>query len=275
MLIFLFGEDTFRSRAKLRELKEHYLKLHKEAIHLRTLDCQDAVFSSLETELQTQSLFRTKKLVVLQNLSQNKEFKERMEDWKKFLLKTEDILVFFEEGKVAAKDGFFRFLKEHAKTQEFALLQLASVKTWIQREFSNLGTKAEAGVAEMLIRSLRNNLWALSQEIRKLVAFAKSQNREITKADAALFVKEPLEADIFETLSLLKQGNKKSALERLSMHFTKGESPFYLLSMFSWYARARAEDPRAVHEKVFKTDLAMKTGKMEPTVALFSLVAEL
>ncbi|MDP2637358.1 MAG: hypothetical protein Q8P03_01965 [bacterium] len=275
MLIFLFGQDTYRSNRKLQELREHYLRAHKESIHLRVLDCQEAVFSSFETELETQSLFQTKKLVVVKNLFQNKEWVERMEEWKKFLLKTEDIIVFFEEGKLAAKGAFFRFLKEHAKTQEFSPLPPASVKAWIAREFSTLGVKAGSGVAEALTRSFQNDLWALSQEIRKLAAFSKSRNSSVTETDAALFLREPLEADIFQTLSLLQQGDKKRGLEKLAEHLEKGESPFYLLSMFSWYARARARDAKTVHEKVFKTDLAMKTGRIDPALALFSLAASL
>ena len=275
MLIFLFGQDTFRSNLKLRELREHYRQLHKESIHLRVLDCQEAVFSSFETELETQSLFQTKKLVVIKNLFQNKEYVSRMGEWKRSLLKSDDIIVFFEEGKLAVKDAFFRFLKEHAKTQEFSPLTLASVKAWIAREFSALHVKAAPGVIEALVRSFQNDLWALSQEIRKLAAFSKSRDSSVMETDAALFLREPLEADIFQTLSLLQQGNKKQGLEKLAQHLERGESPFYLLSMFSWFARSRAKDSKAFHEKVFKTDLAMKTGRIDPALALFSLAVSL
>lgn len=275
MLIFLFGQDTFRSSLKLREILLQYQKLHEESIHVRFIDCEEAQFSSFQTEAQSNSLFKIKKLLVVKNPFHSKEFVEKLKEQKKLLVETTDIVVFFEKGGVAAKDPFFKFLKEKAKTQEFAPLTPVSLGAWIVKAFAAFDTKADPGVADLLMRSCGNDLWKVSQEIQKLSAFSKSGNSLLKQKDAALFLQEPLEADVFQTLSLAGQGSKAKALERLALHFAKGESPFYLLSMFSWYARARARDPKAAHEKVFQADLAMKTGREDPGLALFSLAAGL
>ncbi|MDO8577390.1 MAG: hypothetical protein Q7R55_00785 [Candidatus Wildermuthbacteria bacterium] len=272
MLIFLYGKDTYRSLLKLEELRSHYQGLHKESIHSRVIDCQTAVFSLLETELKTQSLFQTKKLIILKNLFQNKELLEKLKEWKKFFLETQDIIVFF-EGEAKTKDPFFDFLKEHAKTQEFLPLSVPSLKAWIVKEFLGYKVEPKEGVAEKLLRLHRNDLFALANEIKKLAAFAKTEGSLLSLEKANLLLKEPLETDIFLTIDTVKRGDKKKALELLLSHLEKGESPFYILSMLSWYARTQGT--RAFHEKVWETDLAMKTGKMEPNLALFSLIASL
>lgn len=283
MLIFLYGKDTYRSSRKLGEITAHYKELHKESIHSRVIDCEEAVFSLLETELKTQSLFQTKKLVVLRNLFQNKELLEKLKEWKKFFLETQDIVVFFEQGEVKGRDPFFTFLKEHAKAQEFLPLSPASLRAWVQKEFLGYEVRLGEGVVDTLVRIHKNDLFALANEIKKLAAFVslceiprsgtKTEGSALSLEQATLLLKEPLETDIFFTIDTIQQGNKKKALEFLLSHLEKGESPFYLLSMFAWYARTKGT--KAMHEKIFQTDLAMKTGKMEPNLALFSLVASL
>ncbi|MBI2642098.1 MAG: hypothetical protein HYW96_00795, partial [Candidatus Wildermuthbacteria bacterium] len=118
-----------------------------------------------------------------------------------------------------------------------------------------------------------NDLFALANEIKKLAAFAKTEGSVLNLEHADLLLKEPLETDIFLTIDTIKRGNKKRALELLVSHLEKGESPFYIRSMLSWYARTQGT--KDAHEKVWGTDLAMKTGAMEPNLALFSLVASL
>lgn len=282
MLVFLYGKDTYRSSRKLREIILHYQELKQETIHLRVIDCQGAVFSTLETELQTNSLFQTKKLLVLKNLFSNKELLEDVKKWKKFLQATSDTVVFFEQGQVASGDSFARFLKEHAKTQEFAPLSLPSLKIWIEKEFLAYKVAFLPALVDKLMRVCHNDLWALEQEIQKLSAFAKSADSPLDLGNTSLLLKEPLETDIFLTINTLKRGDKRKALEFLASHIEKGESPFYLISMLSWGVRSLAkasalpkEKIAHMHENIFETDLAMKTGKMEGSIALFSLAAKL
>lgn len=280
MLIFLHGEDTYRSLLKLKEILRQYQELKHESIDTRIIDCENAVFSTLETELRANSLFHTKKLLVLKNLFANKELLENISTWKKFLQETSDTIVFFEQREVPKQNSFAKFLAEHAKAQEFAPLSLASLKAWIQKEFLRYQVKTEDKAVDKLIQVCGNDLWKLTQEMQKLAAFAKSQGSSLQEKDTNLLLETPLETDIFATINTLKRGNKKTALKLLASHFEKGESPFYLVSMFAWGVRslakfADAASIKTMHEKVFQTDLAMKTGRVEPTLALFSLAASL
>lgn len=277
MLIFLHGEDTYRSLLKLKEILRQYQSLKHESIDTRIIDCENAVFSTLGTELRANSLFQTKKLLVLKNLFANRELLENISTWKKFLQATADTVVFFEQREVPKSNSFAKFLAEHAKAQEFAPLGSASLKTWIQKEFLQYQVKTESLLIDKLIQVCGNDLWKLAQEVQKLAAFAKSQSEAELRG---LLLETPPETDIFATINTLKQGNKRTALKLLASHFEKGESPFYLVSMFAWGVRSLAKFTDAVsiktmHEKVFQTDLAMKTGRVEPTLALFSLAASL
>ena len=38
MTIFIYGQDTYRSRLKLSEIVEHYKKIHKSGLNLKYFD---------------------------------------------------------------------------------------------------------------------------------------------------------------------------------------------------------------------------------------------
>ena len=76
MIIFLYGEDTYRSRQKLEEIVAHYKEIHKSGLNLRYFDGETADLESIKSELQTVSMFKEKKLFVLTDAFLNKELKE-------------------------------------------------------------------------------------------------------------------------------------------------------------------------------------------------------
>ncbi len=63
MIIFLYGEDTYRSRRKLEEIVAHYKEIHKSGLNLKYLDGKNADLSDVKGELQTASMFKEKKLL--------------------------------------------------------------------------------------------------------------------------------------------------------------------------------------------------------------------
>ena len=52
MIIFLYGQDNYRSRQKLKELIEHYKKIHKTVVSLKYIDVRKLSFKDLEDELK-------------------------------------------------------------------------------------------------------------------------------------------------------------------------------------------------------------------------------
>src|SRR4030042_1330704 len=105
MIIFLYGQDTYRSRQKLNGIIEQYKKIHKSGLNLRYLDGQNLDFQDFKEEMQSLSMFKEKKLMVLENSFSNIDFKERfLEDSKRFL-NSENIILFYEQGKILANDS--------------------------------------------------------------------------------------------------------------------------------------------------------------------------
>jgi len=315
MIIFLYGQDTYRMREKMKEIIERYKKVHKSGLNLRYFDCQkesgEEIFSNFRDEICQTSMFREKKLVVITNPFSDADFKEKfLKEFKNFK-NSDDIILFYEEGKVNKNDSLFKFLKKNAKCQEFKLLEGQRLRNWIKKEFEKSKAKIEQNALEMLIEYVGNDLWRMSNEIKKLASFKK--DKKIEKEDVELMIRSKIETDIFKTIDAIAQKNKKLALKLLHKHLEKGDSPLYLLAMINFQFRNllivkdfiekqktyntilrksglhpfvvkksyfqsqkfTLPELKKIYQKIFQVDLNIKTGKTEPEMALDMLIAEI
>jgi len=174
-----------------------------------------------------------------------------------------------------------------------------------------LGAKISIPTAVFLAKQTGNDLWRLSAEIRKLSAY-KGKNKIIEKKDVELLVKPEFETAIFKTIDAIAAKDKKTALALLYGHLEKGDPPLYLLSMIifqfrnlllvkdlepkpltemtallkpmhpfvvrksSWLAKKfTMQELEKIYIKLFKIDLAVKTGKIKPELALELLITDI
>ena len=111
MIIFLYGPDTYRSRQKLNEIIEHYKKIHKSGLNLKYFDLQKSSYQDFKDEIQQASMFKEKKLLVLKNIFSNPDFKIKFLEQGKNFVKSDDIILIYEENKISESDSFSKFLK--------------------------------------------------------------------------------------------------------------------------------------------------------------------
>lgn len=312
MIIFLYGKDTYRAREKLNEIVGHYKKIHKSGLNLKYLDfSQGDSFAGLKDEVRQASMFKEKKLLVIFNSFSNAEFREKFLEKAKDFLKSEDLILFYEEEKANKIDPFFKFLKKYAKCQEFEPLENRGLRNWIKKEFEKHKAEIEPGGLEKLIEYVGNDLWRLSNEIKKLASFRGKG--KVMPEDVEILVRSKIETDIFRTIDALAEKNKKLALELLHKHLEKGDSPLYLLKMINYQFRnllvvkelvekqktygnilkkaglhpfvfrktffqsQRFDfgELKKIYRKIFQADLNIKTGRIQPGTALDLLIAEI
>ena len=307
MIIFLYGEDTYRSRKKLEEIVAHYKEIHKSGLNLRYFDGNNADFQDVKSELQTVSMFKEKKLLILKDAFSNQGLKENFLKEAKRFVDSDNVILFYEEKGEFPRDALFAFLKKHAQSQEFELLSGLKIKTWLKNEFAKNKTRIDPMALETMVNFAGNDLWQLANDVQKLVAY--KGGKEIEVKDVRLFVKPKLDTDIFKTIDAIALKNKKQALNLLHKHLERGDSPLYLLSMINFQfrnilgvkdlaergeplsasglkpflARKSAEQARKftydelkkIYQKIFQIDYSIKTGKLDPQAALDLLIAEL
>ena len=302
-------------REKLKEIIRHYKEIHKSGLNLDYFDCQKEsdgeIFNDFKNGIRQTSMFKEKKLAVITNPFSDSGFKEKFLKDAKDFLKSEDIILLYQEGKIKENDTLFKFLKKNTKLQEFSLLGGLKLKEWIKKEFEKNKAKIEPRALEILVEYIGNDLWRMANEIKKLVSFKPKQ---IIKAeDVRILVRSKIETDIFKTIDAIAQKNKKQALELLHKHLEKGDSPLYLLSMINYQFRNLLivkdflekykpynvilkksglhpfvvkksyyqcqkfsfQELKKIYQKIFQADLDIKTGRIESEMALDLLITEI
>lgn len=313
MIIFIYGPDTYRSRQKLNEIVEHYKKIHKSGLNLKYFDFKKDSFEDFRDSFRSSSMFKEKKLLVLQNIFANLKIEN---DFSKFLMefsKSKEIVLIYEK-EVDENNPFFKKLKKITKSQNYKLLKESQLRDWVKKEFQKYSNKIDAQALELLVNYVGNNLWQMENEIKKLVNYCGKN--EIKTQDVETLVRPKIETDIFKTIDAIAAKNKKEALTLIKEHLEKGDSPAYLLAMINFQFRnlvivgsqstndtrmfrikdmskklrmhpfvlrktiqqARKfslEELKKIYQKIFEVDLDIKTGKLDPETALDLLITKM
>jgi len=311
MIIFLYGQDSFRSRQKLEEIVAHYKESGKSGLNLISLDAKDINFSDFYDNFKISSMFAEKKLIILKNVFANKNFQEDFIKEVKSIEELKDVVLVYESEEPDQRLKLFKALLKECKCQEFSFLAGLNLRKWAHEEFQKSGQKVNMDALDLLLNYVGNDLWRLSGEISKLSSFKKDGT--VKKDDIELFVKPRIELDIFKTIDALAAKNKKQALALLHKHLDGGEVPLYLLSMIAYqfknllivkelaqkglmyasivkksglhpfvvkktyYAcnQFSFEELKKIYQRIFQVDLDIKTGKVEAETALDLLVSSI
>ena len=311
MIYFIYGEDSYRSKQKLKEVIEGYKKVHKSGLNLICFDATEKEFDDFTENLRSNSIFNEKKLIILKNVFSNIKFQEKLLENIKKINGSKDIIVIYEPSKVDQRIKLFKSLKNSVKCQEFSLLTGLLLKKWAIQEFNKYKTKISPYVIDVFLSYVGNDLWKMENEIKKISHFKNGQ--EVKIEDIELQVKSKTENDIFKTIEALASKDKKQAIKYLQKHLEVGDNILYIFSMIAYQFRNlmilkqlqdknfsydiivkksglhpfvvkksiymtnkfSIEQLKEIYKKILKIDFEIKTGKIDPEVALEIFVAKI
>jgi len=309
MIYFFYGEDDYRSREKLKETIADIKKKSKSELALSFFDGEKDKFEKVKENLFSNSIFKENKALIINNAFSNKDFEKECLDLLKEGKIKEDI-IFYEKGKTDKRGSFFKSLVKKARTQEFNFLTEKNLEMWIKREIKKRNSSISDKAVSLLIRFVGNNLWRIVSEIEKLSLYKINSGSRIEEEDIKKMVKSELETDIFKTIDAISSQNNKKALELLHSHLEQGDSPIYLFSMIRFQIknllivkdlsekgmpyslmvsesglhpfvmkksynlshRFSLDGLKKIYWEIFELEIKIKTGKIDPSVALDLLV---
>lgn len=268
MIIFFYGQDSFRISRKTKEIIEEYQEKHKSGLNLKIIDGSNIEEIDIMSTFSLNSMFREKKLIIFQDLLKNKEIQDIILTKTKNIIPSESDTIFLITEK-EFKDTFkkakiFKFLDKNSKTQEFKLLNKTGLNKWILNIFKQNNFEFEKGVPEKLIEYIGNDLWSLNNEINKILIF-KQDEREIKLRDIEFLIKPKFETNIFNTIDQLAMGEKKEFLNMMHKHLDNGDQPLYILSMIVFQLRNLIIAKELINHPEQK-DLVLKSLGVNPFV---------
>lgn len=246
MIIFLYGEDAFRSREKLTELRNAYLEKNPSS-GLFEFDGDAAPEESVKNIQQTLNeagLFAVKKLVVLRRFTESSEYiQERLtafleEKIERINDDSDTILIIWEALLPKKTNQWYKLLDAKVtKKQHFERLKGIRLEQWIMHRIHLIDarTTIEKQALGMLVAEMGDDLLALHNELRKLVDVC--EDSLIRKQDVALFIAQSVQSTVFEALEALASGNRSRAAGLFEEQLQKGEHALRLLAMCEWQMR--------------------------------------
>ena len=183
MLIFLYGQDTFRSRHKLHELVEKFRReVDPAGMNIQTLPAAKLEAGEFRAAATASPFMAKKRLVVVENLLQTKRAKLQaaMLETLRDLSHDELVLIFWDEwqpekiskrGTTPAQQ-LFTLLAEQRYAQEFRPLTPMEMASWVAEQVQLRGGKIVAQAARLLADCVGADSWRAHSEMEKLLAFA-------------------------------------------------------------------------------------------------------
>ena len=305
MIIFLHGEDDFRIKRKLSELKEKFRKdVDPSGEAIIFFDGTKLVLDKLNTAVNSGSLFVRRRMVIVENVFQNKN-KEMFSGLLDFVKKDkvhpkgmingearegglghgekdsdpkEGNILIFHDVNIGAhptkiRKELWQFFLASKFSQEFKKLTNTELTSWIKKEASILGAEVSVQTSAELASILDNDLWRIQSELVKLVNYKEGMKLmdggklEIKKEDIEEMSKGVFDDNIFALTDAIGSKNKPLALKLFEEQMQNGTSFDYLLTMIIWQFKRMLQVRQAL-------DLGFNSRKIIADLKIHPFVAQ-
>lgn len=257
MLVTLYGADSYRRLRKLKEIVNTYTSKQGSFSRERFPLIEKADLDNLKRFLSGQSMFSTKKLVILDEpfeFEDTKSLKEILKDYKD----DQDTTILINTTK--KHPAPFKFIEEKPnRFEDFSLLKGRDLTNFIQKEADRWNISLNTKEIVSIVDSIGSDTWKIATELEQ-IALKKSK-----RLDVKDFITQ---AEYFPNLNALKRSNSVAdrliALEKLVGE--RGDDPGRVFNSLA-YQLKNAEEAQVYADY----DVAVKAGKLEYEEVLFAI----
>lgn len=273
MIIYIYGEDTFRSRQYLKEQIEKFKKARDpQGYNVVVLDGAKLDSGKIFSEIYAMPFLAEKKMIVIENVLSSSE-KELLAELivriKEKKIPESNITVFWQgetKGKTKEVAELEKILKVEKYAKKFEYLSGPLLKNWVEQEIKRLGGSISSQAAQYLVNNSANNVWQLSSLLEQL--FLYTNQKEIQLKDVQLFLGEKADDNVFNMVEAIVSGNHKLAYKLLEAQRKLGEDDFKIFGLIAWQFKMLLQ-MRSLYdvEDNITSDVAAKKLKIHPFVA--------
>ncbi len=283
MIIYLYGLDSYRRQKKIKELVDDYSKKYS-ALNLGYFDFsgqngdKQEEFDRLREFTTTQSLFVSKKLVILENaffkisaysIGQRKELKEFL----KVQLPLHNLVLIISEDNKPPVGFDFLINKETAaselKFQEFNKLEGERLRHFIKKEVNKREINLTSTAINFLAESFSGDSWGLVNEIEKL-SLVKENIIDINKIEEIsdyIMTPNVKQNAYYLIMDLISSQSFSQKIRNLEILFSNQEEPAKIFNILA----SQAQSVRLV-QKIADYDPLVKSGRLDYEEVLLDLV---
>lgn len=227
MIRVLTGDNTFTLRSELNRLVDAFVADYTD-MGLERLDGEEVSYDRIREALQSLPFLASKKLVVLQRPSANKEFLEKATQLLEGVPETTDVLII--EPKLDKRLSYYKFLKKNSDYKEFTELDENGLARWLVDQAKQQGGALSQADARYLVQRVGIHQQLLSSELQKLLTY----NPQITRQTIDLLTDLTPQSTILELLDAALAGRTKQALGLYQEQRGMKVEPQQIMAMLAW-----------------------------------------
>lgn len=257
MIYLIFGPDTYRSRALVKEIIAQF---EKKAGGITPAffrwDAEEAADDAAVRSFAGPSLFGEKQLILIERaMSAKKDFGRVFTPLLAPWAKSSHATVIFWDEDIGKGSAFFAAVKKYAeKTQEFPILLGEKFRRWALGEAEKRDVKLPKRIEENIIASSAGDSWRFIQELEKSAVGG-------TVSD----FRNGGEEKVWDFTDSFFNDKKKSFVSAFRM-LENGADPLYLSGAFAKTLRMLAVFRDAIDKKEDPERVSKKLG-LHPFVA--------
>lgn len=272
-LLLLTGEDTYRLHERLRFLRDGFRKKYPDG-EIETLTSpergdghdQIAALTELQNTVCTPNLFGGKRLAICEagwwsaekfDAATKNGFFESLPG----MADCATLLVC--QPKLDKRLKWSKFLKEHARVENFDPLDEQELLRWLEEFTEKNGGKIGRNEVRTLIDRCGTNLWHLTSELQKLIV-ATDGTAITTELIKKLTIASP-ELEVWDFLEQLSRGNTTAAIDQFRSLLQMGQPIQQLFGMLQREVRVHAQIRAGLDQNMNERDIAGRT-KLHPFV---------
>lgn len=321
MVILVSGEDGYRVAQKRDELVAAFrVKFDASGMNIDVCDGSMLSAEEFSSAVRTQPFLASRRMVVVKGLLSRKGEKV-MEPYAAALVAhdVESIIVVLSDvisdealAKHPLRKALQKALPKSAMVEyAFPPLTPAPLRAWIAEEAARAGRQIMNDAADLLAVSVGPDLWRMSGEVAKLVAWRT--DGPITREDVEQLVERHVEENAFAFTDAVGAGDMQAGATLLERELRAGNDAFALLAMLirqarllaaarsfidadnggpealaasfgvhpfvakKTFAQARALPAarvRRFHDAIYEADAGIKRGRIAPEDALRQILAK-
>lgn len=258
MIFFFYGPNTYAARQQIASMRAEYIRKSGSDIGIERIEAAKIALGPLTSALQASPFLAASRLVVVEDLGQNKGVSVKAAELLALIPST-TVAVFYDPAP-DQRTTYFKTMSAGAKTFKFELLSGAQLSRWVKARVSELGASIDVGAIHKLLDVVGDDQWRLSSEIAKLAAYQP----EITREAVDALVQSSEQQTIFNLIDQMMSGNTEGALRSYQVLRGGGMHEMQILNMVQWQLRNALMAKAA--GKISPGELAKKAG-MSPFVA--------
>lgn len=219
------GENSFEIERELKRIVTDFDGVAEK------VDGSELIPRQLPDLLMGATLFASKRLVIIKNLSENKSVWNDLEQWIDRI--SDDISVVFVEPKPDKRTKTYKLLTSVASVREFPVWReydTSKAENWVISEAKREGASLNKKSAQLLVSRVGMDQWQLSQAVQKLAVLDSVTPEIITEVIEA----NPTE-NVFNLFETALRGDAKTVsqmLRTIELH----DDPYRLFGLLSGQA---------------------------------------